>query len=64
MTALRVGVQLYRNAGFLQAHVVTQRILDLIHMIVLVLQEERRRCLRRDVAFDDRIERRAVLGQR
>ena len=62
MTALRVGVQLHGYVGCLQSHVVAQRVLDAVNVIVLILQEESRWGLRGDMTLDVGIQRDAVLG--
>src|SRR5437763_7672904 len=50
MPALRIQMHLDRDSSFLQPSVITERVLDAIYVVILVLQQERRRRLRRDVS--------------
>jgi len=45
VAALGVEMHLHRNAGVLQRDVVDQRLVDAVHVVVLVLEDERRRRL-------------------
>ena len=43
MPALRIQMHLHGNPGVLQRHVVNQRLFDTVHMVILRLQQKRRR---------------------
>src|ERR1700730_1616675 len=64
MPALRVQMHLHRNPGLLQRGIITQRVLYAVHMVVLVLQQERSRCLAGDVSANIRIQRNTIVSQR
>ena len=52
MTALGVEVHLHRDAGVLERDVVDQRLVDAVHVVVLVLEDERGGRLRGQVGAD------------
>ncbi len=63
MAALCVCVQLHGHVCRFQPHVIAQRILDAIHVIVLILQEECRGRLGGYMTLDVGIQRNAVFGK-
>jgi len=64
MPALRVRMQFDRNSNFLQRHVVTERVLDAINVVVFILEEECRRSLERDMIANIRIQLDAIRRTR
>jgi len=45
MPAVRIQMHLHGNPGLLQRNVVGQRVIYVVHVVILVLQQERRRRL-------------------
>ena len=56
MAALGVEMHLHRNAGVLQRDVVDQRLVDAVHVVVLVLEDERRRRLAGEMSANIRVQ--------
>ena len=61
VTALRVEVHLYRDAGSSETGVVREGLFNSIDLVVLILQDERGRCCLREMCLDIGREREAVL---
>src|SRR2546429_125999 len=43
MPALRIQMHLHRNPSLLQSNVVSQRVVDVVHVVILSLHQKRRR---------------------
>jgi hypothetical protein len=64
MPTLRIQIHLHRNPGLLQCSIITQRLLHTVHVVILILQQERRRRLAGDMAINIRIQPETVIGER
>lgn len=62
MAALRIQMHLHGNAGALERDVVRQRVVYVVHVIILSLQQERRRRLAGDVEIG--VQRKMSIGVR
>ena len=62
MPALRVQVHLHGNSSLLQGCIVTERVLYAVHMVILVLQQKRRRRLAGNISRNIRIQLETVIS--
>ena len=56
MPALRIQMHLYGNTRLLKRNVIGKRVVDIVYMIILGLEQERRWSLRADVRANIRIQ--------
>ena len=49
MSALRIQMHLYGDSGVLERHVVDERLVYIVHVVILRLKQERRRGLLGDM---------------
>jgi hypothetical protein len=62
MAALRIQMHLHGNAGVLERDVVRQRVVYVVHVVILSLQQERRRRLAGDMEIG--VQRKLSIGVR